>query len=120
MVEAMSETQVKVGTITSPGPLASFSADSVTRFADAPELTKTLCFSPSHADHSRSNACTWLDWVSTGTVLRNSITDSRSATGILLLISGQSSATCPDDDPIISESAASTTAVDWLSIRMAP
>ena len=41
----MSETQVMVGTMTSPpGPFSSFSAAKVTRLADEPEFTNTLCF----------------------------------------------------------------------------
>ena len=44
---AMSETQVIGGTMTSPGPAGSRRAAIVTRLAEEPELTKTLCFTPS-------------------------------------------------------------------------
>ncbi len=63
---AMSETQVSGGTMTSPGPCGPRSAASVSRLADEPELTNTLCFTPSHSDHSPSKAATWLDCVRIG------------------------------------------------------
>jgi len=59
--EAMSETQVSVGTMISPGPKVSRKAAIVNKFADDPELTNTLCLTPSHWDHSSSNIFTWVD-----------------------------------------------------------
>ena len=59
ITEAMSETQVRVGTMTSPGPKVSRRAAIVSRLAEEPELTKTLCLTPSQADHSCSNSRTW-------------------------------------------------------------
>ena len=47
---AMSDTQVIVGTMTSPpGRAAPCRAASVSRLADEPELTKTLCWTPSQS-----------------------------------------------------------------------
>src|SRR5437867_2618461 len=92
MTEAMSETQVSVGTMTSPGPKVSRSAVIVRRLADAPEFTKTLCLTPSHSDHSFSNNRTCCDCVSIGLSCRKySITASKSARVMLFCISGQSS-----------------------------
>ncbi len=95
ITEAMSETQVIGGTITSPGPAVSPSAARVMRFADDPELTSTLCLTPSHADHSSSNARTWVDWVRIGppspsSSESNRTTSRRSARLILFFIKGQS------------------------------
>src|SRR5438876_4647793 len=91
MTEAMSETQVRVGTMTSPWPKVSRRAVMVRRLAEAPELTKTLCLTPSQADHSCSNKRTWWDWVSIGFSWRRySITASKSARVMLFCISGQS------------------------------
>ena len=88
----MSETQVSVGTITSPPPRSSRSAAMVMRLADEPELTNTLCLTPSHCDHSRSNSRTLLDWVSIASSRRrSSITASRSSRTMLLRIKGQAS-----------------------------
>src|SRR5438270_1759461 len=87
--EAMSEIQVRVGTITSPTPKVCLLAAMVMRLADAPELTKTLCFTPSHSDHSRSKASTCRDWVRMGSPSRrNAMSASRSARVMLLDISG--------------------------------
>ena len=44
---AMSETQVKGGTMTSPPPYSYFRAAIVSKLADEPEFTKTLNFTPS-------------------------------------------------------------------------
>src|SRR5579862_296678 len=88
--EAMSETQESVGTMISPPPNVWRMAAMVTRFADEPELTKTLCFTPSHSDHSRSKASTSRDCVRMGSVCcRKPMTASRSARVMLLDISGQ-------------------------------
>ena len=64
--EAMSETQVSVGTMTSPKPAISRNAAMVTKLAEAPELTNTLYFTPSHRDHSSSKARTFFDCVRIG------------------------------------------------------
>src|ERR1035437_6052869 len=91
ITEAMSETQVRVGTMTSPGPKVSRSAVMVRRLAEAPELTNTLCLTPSQADHSCSNDRTWRDCVSIGLSWRRySMSASRSARGMFLCISSQS------------------------------
>ena len=88
--EAMSDTQVSVGTMISPAPADSRSAAIVIRFADEPELTKTQCFTPSHSAHSRSKAATWADCVRIGSSCsRNRMTASRSPREMLLRISGQ-------------------------------
>src|SRR5262245_59944210 len=90
ITEAISDTHVNVGTMTSPGPYNCLRAAMVIRFADEPELTKTLCFTPSQADHSCSNDCTWIDCVSTGTSSRrNAITASKSSLEMLFFIKGQ-------------------------------
>ncbi len=107
ITDAMSETQVIAGTITSPTsplvpsggtpcpPAVSRNAARVMRFADDPELTSTLCLTPSHADHSSSNARTWVDWVRIGppspsSSESNRTTSRRSARLILFFIKGQS------------------------------
>ena len=56
ITEAMSDTHVSGGTMISPGLQVCLSAVMVNRFADAPELTNTLYFTPSQADHSFSNS----------------------------------------------------------------
>src|SRR6516162_9561510 len=62
----------------------------VRRLADAPELTKTLCLTPSHCDHSASNAFTFLFCVRIGlSCFRNSMSVSRSWRVMLLSMSGQ-------------------------------
>ena len=48
----------KWGTITSPKPLVCFKILMLNKFAEAPELTNTLCFTPNHLDHSASNVLT--------------------------------------------------------------
>src|ERR1039458_6807709 len=86
----ISETQVRVGTMTSPGPKVSRSAVIVSRLAEEPELTSTLYLTPSHCDHSSSKVRTLRDWVRMGlSFLRNSMTASRSARVMLLFINGQ-------------------------------
>src|ERR1039457_4141314 len=77
--------------MTSPGPKVSRKAVIVSRLAEAPELTKTLCLTPSQADHSCSKSLTWADCVSIGLSWRRySIRVSKSARGMLLCINGQS------------------------------
>ena len=61
ITDAMSEIQVKVGTIISPEPTISLKMAKVIKFAEAPELTKTLYFTPSQLDHSDSNFSTFSD-----------------------------------------------------------
>ena len=61
ITDEISETHVRVGTITSPGPFKIFKIFMVKKFADDPELTKTLYFTPSHLDHLLSNSLTFLD-----------------------------------------------------------
>ena len=57
MTAAMSDTQVSGGTIISPpSPKTFLIAAKVNKFAEDPELTKTLYLTPSHWDHSLSNA----------------------------------------------------------------
>ena len=61
MTETISEIQVNVGTIISPpDPLSSFNASTVRKFAEDPEFTKTLYFTPSHLDHFLSNSFTFI------------------------------------------------------------
>ena len=60
----MSDTHVKDGNIISFFFLflySIFSIDIVKRFAEEPEFTNTLYFTPSHLDHSVSNFLTYLD-----------------------------------------------------------
>src|ERR1039458_588469 len=91
----MSDTQVRVGTMTSPGPKVSRSAVIVSRLAEAPELTKTLCLTPSQADHSFSKRRTWWAWVSFGlSCERNAMRASTSGRVMLFCISGQSRDAC--------------------------
>src|SRR4029077_5359495 len=91
MTEAISDTHVSGGTMTSPKPALSLSAHSVSKFADEPEFTKTLCLTPSHSDHSRSNSSTCLDCVKIGrSARRKSMTASTSVLPMLFLIRGQS------------------------------
>src|SRR5581483_3095962 len=88
--EAMSEIQVRVGTMISPGPNRSRMAAMVTWLADEPELTNTLCLTPSHCDHSSSNAATFFDCVRIGSsCCRNLMTASRSWRAMLFSINGQ-------------------------------
>ena len=61
ITEETSELQVRGGRMISPVPTFSFRAAKVIRFADAPELTKTLYLTPSHFDHSSSKAFTLVD-----------------------------------------------------------
>ena len=63
MTEFISETHVKVGTKISPLPSKIFNADIESKFAEEPEFTNTLYFTPSHCDHFFSKSATFLDWV---------------------------------------------------------
>ena len=95
ITEAMSETQVIGGTITSPGPAVSRKAAMLMRFADEPELTRTLCLTPSQRDHSSSKARTCFDWVSIGPPspspsANRRTTSCKSSRVMLFFISGQS------------------------------
>jgi hypothetical protein len=63
MTEAISEIQVRVGTITSPVPYKIFIANRVSKFAEDPEFTKILCLTPNHCDHLYSKCLTFSDWV---------------------------------------------------------
>ena len=87
---AMSETQVSVGTITSPpSGWRIFSTAIESRFADAPALTKTECFTPSHFDHSASKAAHCGPLVRIGSSpCRWAMTASRSSRRMLLRIRG--------------------------------
>jgi hypothetical protein len=62
-----SDDQVKEGNKTSP-PLGFrvFNINIDIKFADDPELTKTLYLTPNHLDHFFSNKLTYLDCVSMG------------------------------------------------------
>ena len=63
ITDAISETQVKEGTITSPFPFKILSMVIDRRLAEEPELTKTLYFTPSHFDQAFSKATTFFDCV---------------------------------------------------------
>ena len=63
ITEAISETQVSVGTIISPLPFKIFKAKMDSKFAEDPEFTKTLYLTPSHSDHFFSNSFTFVDCV---------------------------------------------------------
>ena len=90
MIDAISDTQVNGGTITSPPSgclILSIAIDS--KLADAPELTKTEYFTPHHLDHASSNARHSGPLVSLGlSFFRCSITKSKSSLEILSLING--------------------------------
>ena len=73
-IEVTSETQVKAGTIISPFLYFVFRYESEIIFADVPELTKTLYFTPSHFDHFFSNSNTFFPLVSLGLVFKKLIT----------------------------------------------
>ena len=89
--DAMSETQVRGGTMISPGPDVRAGRRNVIWLADEPELTKTLYFTPSQDDHSASKARTWADCVRIGSSSdRKRMTASRSSRVMLFFISGQS------------------------------
>ena len=63
--------------------------DNEIKFADDPELTKTLYLTPSHFDQFFSNLSTFLDCVSIGSLfLRYLITEFRSSLLILFFING--------------------------------
>ena len=86
---AISETQVKGGTITCPRPNNSFSTARVIRLAEEPELTKTLYWTPSQSDQSSSKRATFAPCVSRGSSCRRySIRESRSSRLILFCING--------------------------------
>ena len=61
ITEAISETQVKVGTMISPKPEVCFKAERAIKLAEEPEFTNILYFVPNHFDHSSSKAFTFLD-----------------------------------------------------------
>ena len=52
-----------------------FIAAIVNKFAEDPELTKTLYFTPNHLDHSFSNFITFSDWVNFFFLFKKSIRD---------------------------------------------
>ena len=63
ITDTISDTQVNDGTIISPFPYNNFNAAIVKKFAEDPELTKTVYLTPSHLDHFFSNSLTCLDCV---------------------------------------------------------
>src|SRR3989344_2404046 len=93
ITEAISDTQVRGGTIISPKPYLCRSAKILKRLAEEPELTKTLYLIPSHLDHRFSNFRTNFAWVRIGSSrsLRNFTTEFKSSFEILFCMSGQSS-----------------------------
>ena len=61
--DAISDTQVNAGTITSPLPFKILRILIDSKLAEDPELTKTLYFTPSHLDQFFSNLITFFDCV---------------------------------------------------------
>ena len=92
---AMSETQVSGRHDDLAAAGRSLSAASVTRLADEPELTKTLCFTPSQSDHSLLEGADVARLREDRVVLpQEAQTASRSSRVMLFFISGQSRPAC--------------------------
>ena len=91
ITDAISEIHVNEGNIISPSsPYKIFKASSVNKFAEDPELTKTLYLTPSHFDHFSSNSLTFVDCVKIMRLLlfKNRITELISSDKILFCING--------------------------------
>ena len=116
----MSETQVMGGTITSPSPAVSRRAARVMRFAEEPEFTSTLYSTPSHRDHSSSNARTCTDCVKIGPPSPSAwesmrMTSAKSARVTLFFINGQSrklSVVSPNGGPSLASRSCPTLLTD--------
>ena len=88
--EAMSDTHVNGGTITSPpNGFLILSNVNDSKLAEAPELTNTEYFTPNHLDHSSSNARQFGPLVRIGSsCFKCSMTASNSLLNILFRING--------------------------------